>query len=113
MPTPKEAIKMVEAAGFKVDEHFDIMQHAKDIYGEDTQEWWMDLKESWLPAQPTSHPWVRWTLTYVLQGLSKIGLLDHNVYEASYLQCLGADGAGELGRLNAMTPQYVVMATKK
>jgi len=112
MPTPSEAVKMVEDAGFVVTKHHDLMALGKEIYGEQTQEWWMDLQASLWPALPTSHPAIRWTLTYVLYGLSYVGILDNNVAEASYLQCLGADGAGELGRLNAMTPQYAVLAIK-
>lgn len=48
-PTIAEGLKQIEAAGFVVKEHFDLMAELEAMHGEDAWPWWADLQFNWAP----------------------------------------------------------------
>jgi len=111
-PTIEEDLAMIRAAGFEIKEHWDLMEYHSKQYGDQTFEWWADLRRieslSLLPA----HPWVRGVLPYILNGLAKIGLVPEDVPKAADLMNMGGDGLSGLGMVGAITPQYYVLGVK-
>ena len=114
-PTVAQALKFVRDAGFVVEEHFDFMDHGKEIYGDDEFPWWGDLQSStagWLPSLLPAHPWVRKPLPYLLRALAAIRLVPEDVPRAAELMNIGGDGLSGLGKIGAITPQYYVLGVK-
>ena len=110
-----QALKFVRDAGFVVEEHFDFMDHGKEIYGDDEFPWWGDLQSStagWLPSLLPAHPWVRKPLPYLLRALAAIRLVPEDVPRAAELMNIGGDGLSGLGKIGAITPQYYVLGVK-
>jgi len=115
-PSIEEALSMMRKAGFAIEEHYDFMDVGKELYGDEEFPWWGDLLEgphhgfiaSLLPA----HPYVRTVLPYILDPLTKMGLVPEDVPKAANLMNMGGDGLAGLGRVKAITPQYYVLGVK-
>lgn len=111
-PTVAEDIKFFEEAGFEVKEHFDYMAYALEMYGEDGFPWWKDLQMNWGFKLLPAHPWIRGPLPALLAPFAAMGLIPADVPKAAALMNDGADGLSGLGKLNAITPEYCVVAIK-
>jgi len=111
-PTIAEAVAMVEAAGFVVEEHFDFANLGDAIYGENNFPWWGDLQLNWGFKLLPAHPWIRRPLPKILRVFSALGLVPEDVPKAAELMNEGGDGLSGLGKLNAITPQYYIGARK-
>lgn len=61
-----------------------------------------------LPA----HPWIRRPLPAILRVLAWLGVVPEDVPRVAELMNEGGDGLSGLGKLNAITPQYYVLAIK-
>lgn len=83
------------------------------VYGHDnTWQWWADLQFNYWPDLLPAHPWIRRVLPYLLDVFASIGLVPSEVPSAAKLMNMGGDGLSGLGKLNAITPQYYVLAIK-
>jgi len=111
-PTVEEDLQMFKDAGFEILEHFDNMVIGEELYGEEVLPWWLDLQMNWRFHLLPAHPWVRRPLATILDGLSYIGLIPRDVAKAAHLMNAGGDGLSGLGKVGAITPQYVVVARK-
>merc|ERR1712216_1032498 len=111
-PSIEEDLAMVRAAGFEIAEHFDFMEYGKNLYGEDSWEWWADLQFNWRFHLLPAHPWIRTPLPKILNALAYIGLVPEGVPKAAELMNLGGDGLSGLGKVGAITPQYFVLGVK-
>lgn len=111
-PSIEEDLQWIRDAGFIIEEHFDYMDWAKKLYGDNAWEWWADLQFNWWPHLLSAHPWVRGPLATVLTFLSNIGLCPEDVAKAASLMNDGGDGLSGLGKLKAITPQYYVLGIK-
>lgn len=52
-PTIEEDLAMFEAAGFRVEEHYDFANLGYEIYGDEAWPWWGDLQFNWFVRSPT------------------------------------------------------------
>lgn len=111
-PSIEEDLEMMRKSGFEVLEHFDLNDLSIEMYGENVWEWWQDLDWNYFPSVPQAHPVVRWILDKVLYGFYCIGLVDYDVYNASKILDIAAEGLLGLGKLKAYTPQYLISARK-
>lgn len=111
-PTIEEDLAMFKAAGFEVQEHYDFANLGDEIYGEDNMPWWADLQFNWYFQLLPAHPWIRRPLPYVLRVLAALGVVPKDVPKVAELMNEGGDGLSGLGKLNAITPQYYVLAIK-
>jgi sterol 24-C-methyltransferase len=111
-PTIAEDLAMFEAAGFRVEEHYDFANLGYEIYGDQAFPWWGDLQFNWYFSLLPAHPWVRRPLPAILRGLAWLGLVPADVPRVAELMNDGGDGLSGLGKLNAITPQYYVLAIK-
>ena len=88
------------------------MPVAPRSYGEEVFPWWGDLQMNWRFHLLPAHPWVRRPLSVILNGLAAVGLVPRDVAKAAHLMNIGGDGLSGLGKVGAITPQYVVVARK-
>ena len=111
-PTVAEDLAMFESAGFRVEEHYDFANLGHQIYGDEAVPWWGDLQPNWYFSLLPAHPWVRRPLPALLRVLAWLGLVPADVPRVAELMNEGGDGLSGLGKLNAITPQYYVLAVK-
>lgn len=111
-PTIEENIAQFEAAGFEVKEHFDHANHGYAVYGDEAFPWWGDLQMNWYFQLLPAHPWIRRPLPAILSVLAWAGVVPKDVPRVAELMNEGGDGLSGLGKLNAISPQYYVLAVK-
>jgi len=111
-PNVEEELAFFREAGFEILEHFDNMDVGDAIYGDEVFPWWGDLQMNYRFHLLPAHPWVRRPLQHVLEGLATVGLIPSDVAKAARLMNEGGDGLSGLGKVGAITPQYIVVAQK-
>lgn len=111
-PTAEEDLQMFRDAGFEVLEAYDFMDVGDELYGDEVFPWWGDLQMNWRFHLLPAHPWVRRPLASILSGLAWLGVIPSDVAKAAHVMNAGGDGLSGLGKLNAITPQFVVVARK-
>lgn len=81
-------------------------------WGEEAFPWWGDLQFNLRFQLLPAHPWVRRPLANVLSALAYVGIVPEDVAKAAHLMNAGGDGLSGLGKVGAITPQFVVVAQK-
>merc|ERR1711879_204583 len=111
----REPLQSLEASGFKILEHGDLVDLAEEWYGDHNVPWYYDLSQPYAFGSVSAFQLSEFgqvSLSQLLWLISKLGLVPAAAMETNNMLRHGSRALVEGGRRKIFTPMYYVLAEK-